>query len=85
MKARLFAFSFKNDIFFYLKEAISFQKPIQNSGHKVIQSPLSIDGDVRTCPPPAVGSFNAYWEANLTKPSEIQRIRIYNPKGTFYM
>lgn len=66
-------------------KAISFQTPIQNSGHKVIQSALSIDGDVRTCPPPAVGSFNAYWEANLTKPSEIQRIRIYNLKDVTYL
>nr|XP_022287766.1 uncharacterized protein LOC111100323 [Crassostrea virginica] len=64
---------------------VSFQTPIQNSGHKIMQSPLSIDGDVRTCPPPAIGPFNVYWEANLTRPSVIRRIRIYNPKDSTYL
>lgn len=61
---------------------VPFHMPIQNSGHKAISSPLSIDGDVRTCPPPAASPVSAgYWEANITRSVNIRRIRIYNPKG----
>ncbi|XP_061177471.1 low-density lipoprotein receptor-related protein 8-like [Saccostrea echinata] len=64
---------------------IPFQMPIQNSGHKIIQSPLSIDGDVRTCSPPATGTINAYWEANITEYTQIRRIRVYNPRDVSFL
>ncbi|XP_048766872.2 low-density lipoprotein receptor-related protein 2-like isoform X2 [Ostrea edulis] len=65
---------------------VPFHMPIQNSGHKAISSPLSIDGDVRTCPPPAASPVSAgYWEANITRSVNIRRIRIYNPKDVRFI